>query len=246
MCSHRICYVTLPLVFATTLCCVTCPAQEVGSVDLTTVAARTDLRRPGGTPPEGASVTGTGSTMACFASTRQAVALRISLVSLDRTHYQVGDEPTFEVTVENVGSEPLRIPFSPHLADLQPEDSAKKFAYSELQLVLWVAAGEVWSASTGGGISLYGAEDHADTMVTLRPAESVRIIGKGKLALPDQGPTVGLIHAGHVVDRVYARVSLYHVETLLTATAEATVRREVCPGQTQGQGVPIVLSVPKQ
>ena len=191
-------------------------------------------------------MTGTGSTLACFDSPHQAGALRVSLVSLDRTHSKVGDEPTFEVTVENIDSAPLRIPFSPHLADLQPENPGKKFAYSELQLELWVAASEVWSANTGGAISLYGAEDHAGTMATLRPGESVRIIGKGKLALPDEGRAVRLIHAGHVVDRVYARVSLYSVEALLTATAAATVRREVCPGQKQGQSVPIVLSVPKQ
>ena len=44
--------------------------------------------------------------------------------------HQVEDEPTFEVTVENVGSTPLSILFSPHLADLQPEDPAQKIAYS--------------------------------------------------------------------------------------------------------------------
>lgn len=222
------------------------PAQEVGSVNLTRVTARTDLRRPGGTPPAGAQLTGTHSIMPCFDSAQPTGALRASLVLLDRTHYQIGDEPTFEVTVENIDSTPLRIPFSPHLADLQPEDPAKKFAYSELQLVLWVAAGEAWSVNTGGGISLYGADNRAGTMVTLSPGESVRIVGKGHLTLPDEGPTVGLIRAGHLVDRVYARVSLYQVETLLTPRTATTVSREMCLGQTQGQSVPIVFSDAKR
>src|SRR6516165_3985874 len=79
---------------------------------------------------------GIQETHGCFDSTKNAGTLRTALVSLDRTHYQIGDEPVFEVTVENVGSAPLRIPFSPHEAGLQPEDPAQKFAYSELHVVL--------------------------------------------------------------------------------------------------------------
>jgi hypothetical protein len=138
-------------------------------------------------------------------------------VSLDRTQYRVGDEATFEITVENVGSASLWIPFSPLLADLQPEDPAQKFAYSELRLFLWIAAGKEWAVNTGGS-SLYGAEDHADTMLMLNPGKWVRIIGKGKFVLPADG--VGeRIHSGHAVDHAYAQVSLYRLETLLTPTA---------------------------
>jgi len=172
--------------------------------------------------------------------------LRATLVSLDRTHYQVGDEPTFEVTVENVSSAPLRIPFSPHLADLQPENPAQKFTHSELQLVLWIAAGAEWSANTGGGVTLYGAEDHPNTMLTLNPGEWVRIIGKGKFVLPAEGVSAELVPSGHPIDHVYAQVSLYRVETLLTPTTAATLSREVCLRHAQGETVPIALASPRQ
>ncbi|HXY49371.1 MAG TPA: hypothetical protein VEI01_07970 [Terriglobales bacterium] len=167
-------------------------------------------------------------------------------MSLDRTYYQVGDEPTFEVTVKNIDPAPLRLPFSPHLADLQPEDPAQKFAYSELRLVLWIAGGKEWSANTGGEVTLYGADNHPHTMLTLNQGEWVRIIGKGKFALPTYGPIIELIHSGHAVDHVYAQVSLYRAETVLTATATATARRNLCLGHTDGQSVPITLGSPQQ
>jgi len=216
-----------------------CLAQEVGSIDLTRGTARTELRRP-------PSVQGTDGARGsntqfhtCFDSSNNAGALRTTLVSLDRAEYQIGDKLTFEVTVENIGSAPMSIPIFPHLADLKPEDPAEKFGYSKLELVLWIAAGAEWSANTGGAASLYGADDHADTMLKLNPGESVRIIGKSNVGLniagapfPDQ----------LAVDHAYAQVSLSRVETLLTPLAVATVSRQVCLKQTKGTSVPIALT----
>lgn len=216
-----------------------CLAQEVGFVDLTRDTARTELRRPGSTP----GTRQRGGILAdhlCSNAAQTTDALRTTLVSLDRAQYRVGDEPTYEITVENVGSASLRIPFSPHLADLQPEDPAEKFAYSELRLLLWIAADKEWSANTGGG-SLYGDEDHADTMLTLNSGEWVRIIGKGKFVLPADGSVVERIHWGYAVDQAYAQVSLYGLETLLTPTATATISRETCLRQTHGESIPIAL-----
>jgi hypothetical protein len=241
--SNRIPCVTLAAAIAAGMGA-KCLAQEVGSVDLTEVTARTDLRRPPPTPGASGARGGNHEVHACFDSTNNAGTLRTTLASLDRTQYRVGDEPTFEVTVENVGSLPLKIPFSPHLADLQPADPGQKFTYSELAVVLWIG-GTQWSANTGGGVALYGAEDHADTMLTLNPGESVRIIGKGKFVLPTDGVSAEVIHSGHAVDHVYAQVSVYRVETLLTPTAVATLSREVCLRQTQGESVPIALTGPK-
>jgi hypothetical protein len=134
----------------------TSPAQEVASVDLTKISARTDLRRLKATSAPTGGYSSTHQTSACRDSEYKLGSLRTSVISLDRTHYQEGDESTFEVSVENAGSSPIRIPFSPHLADLQPKDASKKFAYSELHIVLWIAAGEKWSSNTGGGVTLYG------------------------------------------------------------------------------------------
>jgi len=113
---------TLALVVAAALL-PTCLAQEVASVDPTKIEARVDLRSPRATSPitgrNGGSIQ---QRYPCRDSAHSGVALRASLVSLDRTHYQVGKKSKFEVTAENTGSGPIRTPFSPHLADFQPKD----------------------------------------------------------------------------------------------------------------------------
>jgi hypothetical protein len=219
-----------------------CPAQEIAIVDLTKVAARVDLRRPEANSPVTGGYSGAQEIRACVDPTHNAGALRTSLVSLDRTHYQFGDEPRFEVTVENIGSTPVRVPFSPHLADLQPKNLAKEFAYYELQIALWIAADGQWTTNTGGNVVLYGANDHSNTMLTLDPGEWVRIIGKGHIALGED--VVKLALSGHPADEVYAQASLYRKRTLITASQSATAGREVCLAQTHGTSVPIQLTIP--
>src|ERR1700752_2767755 len=69
----------------------TCLAQEIASVDLTKIEGRVDLRRPRASSPMAGGYNGIQQTESCFNSARYAGALRVSVVSLDRTHYQVGD-----------------------------------------------------------------------------------------------------------------------------------------------------------
>ena len=239
--SRHISDLTLALAVATALIS-TCPAQEVAFLDLTKVAARVELQRPKATSPVTGEYSGTQETSECFDSTHEAGALNTSLMSLDRTHYQIEDEPTFEVTMENAGSRPIEIPFSPHLADLQPKNRAQKFAYSELHLTLWIASGEQWSANTGGGVILYGSTDHANTRLTLNPGEWVRVIGKGHFTAGEEFLKRAMLE--HPVDHVYVEASLYHDETLITPTQSATAGREVCLAQTHGQSLPIQLAIP--
>jgi hypothetical protein len=226
-----------------------CPAQEVASVDLTKISPRMDLRCPQAAAPSPGGHSNVAEQIECQDSEHKLGLLRTSVVSLDRTHYQEGDESTFEVTVENAGSSPIHIPFSPHLADLQPKDPAQKFAYSALQIVLWIAAGEQWSSNTGGGITLYGDDHHAGTMLTLNPGQWTRIIGNGRFGIPLGNGRFGIPRDGlndkliHEIDRVYAQATLYREEKLITPTQSATVRSEVCVAQTHGQTVPIQLVI---
>jgi hypothetical protein len=219
-----------------------CPAQEVGSVDLTKVEARVNLRRPKASSDMTGGYSGAQSTTRCPDSTQKAGELDTSLVSLDRTHYQVGDEPKFEVMLHNTGSVPIRIPSSPILADVQPIDPAKQFAYYELQIVLWIAADERWSTTTGGYAALYGNDDHTNTMLTLEPGQWIRVIAKGHFLLDES--VVKLVGSGASADHAYAQTTLFREETMITARQSATVAREVCVAQTHGQSVPIQLSIP--
>lgn len=239
--SHYISYLIATLATVSALAS-TCYSQEVASLDLTKVAGRLDLRRPKATPPVTSGYSGTQQTTGCFDPAHKTGALQATLVSLDRTHYQLDDEPTFEVTVENAGSRSISIPFSPHLAELQPENPGQEFGYSELQIKLWIASGDRWSTDTGGFLRLYGAEGHKGTMVSLNPGEWVRIIGKGHLTL--QSDVVKRLIQDYPADQLYAVASLYRDQMLITATQSATVQNEICIDQTHGRGLPIQLTIP--
>lgn len=217
-----------------------CLAQEVVSVDLTKVEARVDLRRPKATSDTTGGYSGAQSTTPCSSHAKGSYSLETSLVSLDREDYQVGDKPMFEVMIQNTSYSPIRIPFSPHLADLQPKNPAKEFTYNELQIVLWIAAGDRWSTNMGGSAILYGAENHPNTMLTLNPGEWVRVVAKGNFRLD----LVELIKSGFLADHAYARSSLFRNATLITARESATVANEICVAQADGKSLPIKLTVP--
>jgi hypothetical protein len=149
----------------------------------------------------------------------------------------------FEVTVENTGSAPIRIPFSPHLADLQPKDPAQQFAFYEFQIAfLLIEADDRWSTNSGGSAILYGSNDHANTMMTLNPGEWVRVIATGDIDLGED--LIKLTLSGYPANQANAETSLFRNETLITPTQSATVAREVCMAKTQGRPLPIQLPVP--
>ena len=88
-CSRVIRYLTLVLAIFTFLSS-TSPAQEVASVDLTKISARTDLRRLKQLQrPRVAIAVLTRRVPAVILSTNSGF-LRTSVISLDRTHYSGG------------------------------------------------------------------------------------------------------------------------------------------------------------
>jgi hypothetical protein len=229
---------------------IACVAQEVGSIDLTQIVARTELRHPA---PRSDEVTDrrSGGSIAdlrhddCDArnAPKDAGALRTTLVWLDRDEYAVGDHQKFEVRIENVGSVPVEMPFSPHLADLQPVDASQKFGYSVVRVEFWIG-GTRWEwTSSEGEVALYGASQHPGTILTMHPGEWVRIIGTGKITRPEE--VMRLIRNGDAVNHANAQVSIHMVETLLTATASATISHGVCPNRSQGPSVAMKLDVLK-
>jgi hypothetical protein len=220
-------------------------AQEVASVDVTQVTQRTTLRRPPSTAATSGGPTNTNENHACTDSSRGIGTLRTTLIALDRAQYQFGDQPIFEVTIENAGSEPVQLPYSPHLADLQPADASRPFDFSQLSLVLWVG-GKRWNANMGGMVNLYGADDHPQTMLTLHPGEWVRIIAKGKIEPPLDGGVMDLVRAGDAINHANAQVSVAKTALQITATASSAVSTELCVTKLQGPAVPIDVTNPDQ
>jgi hypothetical protein len=161
---------------------------------------------------------------------------------VDQDQYAAGDDIKFEVRILNTGSVPLTLPFSPHLADLQPADPARKFAYSELGVGLELSSVlphvSFTSNAGGGGVTLYGHESDPGTMLTLQPGEWVQIVGIGRFMGFD-----GLSEANSkdAVKHLNAAITIIQNETLLTSADVATTERFVCLNQTAGHDVPIKL-----
>ena len=238
-------HVLIVMLGITLVSAVTCAAQEAGFVDLTRLEARTEFRRPASQNDSGRTVHGASRKLQdCNPAAGETPTLRTTLLWLDRSEYRVGDEEKFEVQIENVSSLPIGIPFSPHVADLQPEDPGHPFGYSTLIVVLWLG-GESWSESQSSGseIALYGADERPDTMLTLRPGEWVQVVGKGRLTL--SGNVLPLIHQGDAVSYANANVSIYGIETRLSAKASATTGQGICLAQTQGPNVAVKVNVPE-
>lgn len=229
--------IVLVLFNAMFLAVVFCAAQEVASVDLTNITPRVEFLPP---PPHAGDASVHGGTMStwdyCDASEKIIGDLKSTLVSLDRTEYRVGDQPRFEVRIENVGGNAIRIPFSPNRSEVQPSDPAQKFLYYKMLLQLWVG-GKRWSADTGGVIALYGDDNHSSTMITLHPGESVRIVGKGKITLPENSDEIKV--ADDPATHANVQTTVFQDETLLTSTASATSSKKVCFHSVQGQSLPL-------
>jgi len=93
------------------------------------------------------------------------------------------EEPVeVEFKLLNTGSVPLEVPVSPDLSYLQPADESIPFTYSSLALVTKAKSEQQAPAlSSVGYVQLYGAGDHKESMLTLKPGEWIRVRGEVKL-----------------------------------------------------------------
>lgn len=171
-------------------CALPLAAQEVGYLNLLSVVPRTQLRAPAPPPPvcdeNGCSASGGigGGSIGCGAgSLDDPRALKSTLVFLDRLSYSAGESVEMEIRIENVGRVAMGIPWSPHLADLQPADETARFSYSNLfiDLVLRTRDGEI---DVPAATELYGNPEHPGTLLILQPGEWVRLRLNMALALP--------------------------------------------------------------
>ena len=158
---------TAVFVVAFAACTVLGTAQVIAFLDLTGVKPQLDLRYPPSPPAkcnkEGVCSGGGYSGMSIACGGAAPGELQVNLTYLDRSEYFDGDTAEIETTIENVGKIPLQIPWTPHLAGLQPEDESAKFGVYELQVGLFLNWGERYSISLGW-LNLYGDPTQPGTM----------------------------------------------------------------------------------
>jgi hypothetical protein len=168
-------------------------AQEVAYLDLTGVTPRVELRHPPAPPPKcdsnqvctgtglGSGIGGVGIADGGEAAGEKR-ALLTSLAFLDRSEYTNGDRAEIEVMITNAGDVPIEIPWTPHLADLQPADESSKFQAFNLLIGPFLRWGDGYSTSLGW-ICLYGVPEEKETMFKLLPGVWVRVRGSIRIEL---------------------------------------------------------------
>jgi hypothetical protein len=214
--------------------------QEVAYLDLVDVKPRTDLRSPPSPPPvcrEDGSCSGEGvgfGSISCGAEARgEPRALKTTLVSLDRFVYAPDDALEIEIKVENVGSVDMSIPWTPHLADLQPADEKQRFHYSSFAIILELSSlednrhHEVIEAA-----KLYGVAENPATLKVLRPGEWVRLRVKAKLAFSSEKLRGDADYSAIIVPELRSETFVPNVKNggYGTDIANEYPRRLYCPG----------------
>lgn len=219
-------------------------AQQAGSINLTQIEQRWELRRPPAREGDATKRRGMSlSSDSCATVPNDAPSVQTTLVWLDRDQYSETDRPKFEARVLNTGSVPITIPFFPHLADLQPEEPSRKFSYWRMDVSLEITIVErnvEWKVG-GGGAALFGNDSHPGTMLTLQPGEWVQIIGEGQ---PISFPLSNLppqAHSADAITHMNASIDINRSEMLLTSTDVATVQHPLCMNQKQGLNVAVKL-----
>jgi hypothetical protein len=165
------------LLLFTTPCLLT--AQEVKYIDVTGVRQRMQLRHPPALQSDCKDGTGCigsgygGSSVGDGApDPRDPHALGIYLLRVTPTDINPAEWFQVEFKVLNTGTAPLELPVFPHLSDLQPGDESVAFNYFSLALV---ARGQALPkgrpVNSIGFVELFGASDHAESTVVLRPRE---------------------------------------------------------------------------
>jgi hypothetical protein len=219
-------------------------AQQAGSIDLTQIEPRLELRQP---PVREGDPTGHRGAIthssSCSPIPKDASSVQTTLVWLDRDQYSETDRPKFEARILNTGSVPIKIPFSPHLAAFQPKDPGAKFSFWEMFVtleIIIVARNVEWYVS-GGGAALFGNESHPGTMLTLEPGEWVQVIAQGQPVGDPLSNLPPLAHSAEAITHINASIDIHHDEMLLTSTESATVQHPLCIKQTEGPNVTVKL-----
>jgi hypothetical protein len=172
----------------------------MGYLDLTTPAPRMPTRSPkrfsGESCGIGGPVTSPGAT--------------VTLISLDKSTYSLGEKITFELKIENSGKETIEIPWTPDLALLEPSDRTQYFSYRSASFGITLTVPDSDHFLFVLGFS-YGSTDLPGTIRQLRPGQSFVVRARGKSdgydrwwldKLKDSAPLTVKAFAGLVLNRV--------------------------------------------
>jgi hypothetical protein len=146
-------------------------SQEIGYVDLCGLTIRESTRHP--------RTIGGGCGMSAHAVPTQQI--KVTLLSLDKATYHFGEDVIFEVEVKNIGKTSLVIPWTPHRADVEPNDLQEPFEYFVGVVVIHFKDAKQRELTLSEG--LYGSRAAPGTLRELRPGEWFVLRGREKMEM---------------------------------------------------------------
>jgi hypothetical protein len=175
-------------------------AQGIGWLDLTDPHPRDRIRAPHRV----------GSECGGGAGFIPNIESTITLVNLDKAAYSLGEEVNYEVKIQNSGKEPIEIPWTPHLGDLEPADSSQSYTYLHAAVSLsFTGPGSNRTFSVYA--NSYGSSDVPGTTRKLLPGEWIFVRARQKVEtyeewwwtkVKDSSPLNVRVSAGLMLDKV--------------------------------------------
>jgi len=105
--------------------------------------------------------------------------LKVTLLSLDKRSYQLGDKFIYEVMLENITESVFVIPWTSDYYSVKPYEGSDPPGYVSASLRL-VIKDEVSGEASAAGEGVYGSELVPGSLKRLRPGQKVRIRALGQ------------------------------------------------------------------
>jgi hypothetical protein len=161
--------------------------QDEYLLDLTKPVSRKERKKSGSMGGSSASMEGD--------SRRQVINLKLTLLSLDKQDYRLGDYVICEVRLHNISKSPVFLPWSADYDKVKPNDEKTPPGFLSAFLNL-TAMDENEGLIFFNGVSIYGSALLPGSIKQLDPGKSVRIKMRPML-------TIG---SADVVDRIVKRL----------------------------------------
>lgn len=153
-------------------------AQRVAAYDFSTQQPKDRARQPKPFPP------GTQFGGKCGGILWNP-PVQVSLLSLDKSQYAIGDDVIYTVSVTNTGTAPKHVAVAFSLADIEPPDASQSYGYEPMEI--WLRLYKTTESADHPLtlhtllLTIYGSNDRPDTWPELKPGEWIEIRGRAKL-----------------------------------------------------------------
>jgi hypothetical protein len=136
---------------------------------------------------------------------------KITLLSINKRNYQLGDEVIYDILLENVAKNAVTIPWSPDQDAVRPDENILPPGSLESFISLVVtddASGHQAVASH----PIYGSELVSGSLKILRPGHSVRIRVPGQFVILDTEAAKGMLAKSPLKIEVRARFAIFNTQ----------------------------------